>query len=106
MVSSVVLTCSLLLIALGMSAARVAHHQCPIGDFMCASDGDCIPENWRCDEEMDCEDGTDERNCETYVRPQENEDNPNGQVPVHHSNSHRGFHEHRRLHSDDALPRQ
>lgn len=81
-------------------------HQCPIGDFMCASDGDCIPENWRCDEEMDCEDGTDERNCETYVRPQENEDNPNGQVPVHHSNSHRGFHEHRRLHSDDALPRQ
>lgn len=41
-------------------------HQCPIGDFMCASDGDCIPENWRCDEEMDCEDGTDERNCECY----------------------------------------
>ncbi|MGH0120697.1 UNVERIFIED_CONTAM: hypothetical protein FKN15_035083 [Acipenser sinensis] len=41
----------------------------PLGDcnseeFYCHTDGTCVPERWHCDGDKDCEDGSDERNCE------------------------------------------
>lgn len=34
---------------------------CDDGHFQCLSDGECIPDVWLCDDEEDCEDGSDER---------------------------------------------
>ena len=35
---------------------------CQPGQFACSS-GECIPEIWRCDEDVDCVSGNDELNC-------------------------------------------
>ena len=29
----------------------------------CPSNGECIPSNWVCNDQTDCEDGWDEQNC-------------------------------------------
>lgn len=42
---------------------------CFAGDFQCTNQ-ECVPVDWRCDNDPDCEDGSDERNCENYVRTQ------------------------------------
>lgn len=34
---------------------------CDESHFQCLSDGECIPDVWLCDDEEDCEDGSDER---------------------------------------------
>lgn len=34
---------------------------CDDSHFQCLSDGECIPDVWVCDDEEDCEDGSDER---------------------------------------------
>lgn len=34
---------------------------CDESHFQCLSDGECIPDVWVCDDEEDCEDGSDER---------------------------------------------
>ncbi|CAL4061837.1 unnamed protein product [Meganyctiphanes norvegica] len=39
---------------------------CPSGEFMCKDDSHkCIRDSWRCDDEDDCSDGSDEKNCYT-----------------------------------------
>ncbi len=35
------------------------------GQFNCADDGSPIPASWVCDGDLDCEDGSDEANCQT-----------------------------------------
>ena len=39
-------------------------HACAINQFSCVSSGKCIPAAWRCDNDNDCKDGSDELNCE------------------------------------------
>lgn len=40
---------------------------CDDSHFQCLSDGECIPDVWVCDDEEDCEDGSDERqHCREY----------------------------------------
>ena len=36
--------------------------QCGSGEWTCRN-GDCIPENYRCDDQSDCYDGSDEVDC-------------------------------------------
>ncbi|KAK5970554.1 Low-density lipoprotein receptor domain class A, partial [Trichostrongylus colubriformis] len=38
-------------------------HTCPEGDFICRS-GDCVSSHFKCDGEIDCPGGEDERGCE------------------------------------------
>lgn len=41
---------------------------CDASHFQCLSDGECIPDVWVCDDEEDCEDGSDERqHCRKYI---------------------------------------
>lgn len=41
---------------------------CDDSHFQCLSDGECIPDVWVCDDEEDCEDGSDERqHCREYM---------------------------------------
>lgn len=41
---------------------------CDDSHFQCLSDGECIPDVWVCDDEEDCEDGSDERqHCREYI---------------------------------------
>lgn len=41
---------------------------CDSNHFQCLSDGECIPNLWVCDDEEDCEDGSDERqHCREYI---------------------------------------
>lgn len=38
--------------------------ECSVEEFHCLADETCIPERWRCDGDKDCEDGSDETNCQ------------------------------------------
>ncbi|GFT14282.1 hypothetical protein NPIL_390391 [Nephila pilipes] len=38
---------------------------CPKDEFQCHGDKRCIPQRWRCDKEADCEDASDESDCDT-----------------------------------------
>lgn len=38
----------------------LAHPSCEGSQFQCHSDGECIPQAWVCDDEEDCDDGSDE----------------------------------------------
>ncbi|XP_061569314.1 MAM and LDL-receptor class A domain-containing protein 1 isoform X2 [Cololabis saira] len=40
---------------------------CRVDQFQCAYTFQCIPESWRCDQEPDCADRTDEENCPTVI---------------------------------------
>lgn len=47
--------------------ALPAQPTCESAQFQCLSDGECIPQHWVCDDEEDCEDGSDERqHCREY----------------------------------------
>ncbi len=47
--------------------APPAQPTCESAQFQCLSDGECIPQHWVCDDEEDCEDGSDERqHCREY----------------------------------------
>ena len=39
---------------------------CRDGEFTCVSNGQCIPETFKCNRRDDCEDGSDEENCRKY----------------------------------------
>lgn len=41
-----------------------ASSQCSTSQFKCAKHEKCIPKTWRCDDENDCGDNSDEENCE------------------------------------------
>ncbi|CAP23033.2 Protein CBR-TRY-2 [Caenorhabditis briggsae] len=41
---------------------------CPIGSFSCDNGSKCISEKFQCDYEVDCNDGSDEQNCEDYLQ--------------------------------------
>ena len=36
---------------------------CPTDNFRCVSDSHCISEQWKCDGDRDCSDGSDEQDC-------------------------------------------
>ena len=38
--------------------------------FFCNSSFECIPQKYRCDEDRDCTDGTDEEDCQSYSESQ------------------------------------
>lgn len=42
------------------SFATLARATCGGSQFQCRSDGECIPQSWVCDDEEDCDDGSDE----------------------------------------------
>ncbi|KAK7480314.1 hypothetical protein BaRGS_00028482 [Batillaria attramentaria] len=90
--------------------------QCFDGDFECAN-RECVPEDWRCDNDPDCDDGSDEWNCQDYVRPNDDDEDEDeddffgdrrhhqrhNQGHGHHGNRHHGHahfrHMRRRHHS-------
>ncbi|XP_052104817.1 low-density lipoprotein receptor 2-like isoform X2 [Mytilus californianus] len=41
-----------------------AQKLCAKGDFMCADGERCCPNTWRCDDIIDCNDGSDEHHCQ------------------------------------------
>jgi len=47
--------------------------ECPFGMFDCADGYLCIPEKWRCDRTEDCDDKSDETNCEYPYCPAKNQ---------------------------------
>ena len=49
-----------------VSLAGIPDYDCSGDMFHCFRDGDCIPSNWTCDGEKDCEGGEDELNCSEY----------------------------------------
>lgn len=41
----------------------VVKHTCAVNQFTCESNGQCIPDSWKCDKQNDCPNGEDEVNC-------------------------------------------
>ena len=39
---------------------------CPDDEFLCSSENECIPFEWVCDDEDDCDNGEDENGCGLY----------------------------------------
>lgn len=48
----------------GRGATNGTAATCMEGDFRCSGDGKCISKTWRCDNDQDCADGSDETDCE------------------------------------------
>lgn len=40
--------------------------RCTNDHYRCDIDGTCIPSSWLCDDQNDCEDGSDEIGCSKY----------------------------------------
>ncbi|KAF7695720.1 hypothetical protein HF521_007443 [Silurus meridionalis] len=49
--------------AVGVESVQVQERTCLSSEFSC-SNGQCVDHSWRCDHTNDCEDGSDEENCE------------------------------------------
>ncbi|KAK7066080.1 Scavenger receptor Cys-rich, partial [Halocaridina rubra] len=49
------------------TTAAIAEHHCAADKFTCTN-GACILQEWQCDGQMDCEDGSDEEGCKDYSR--------------------------------------
>ncbi|KAL1426766.1 hypothetical protein MTO96_017995 [Rhipicephalus appendiculatus] len=64
--SLVVASFAIVLITVACCGVRTvdASSQCSTSQFKCARHEKCIPKTWRCDDENDCGDGSDEENCE------------------------------------------
>ncbi|VDL84647.1 unnamed protein product [Nippostrongylus brasiliensis] len=45
-----------------------APSQCDAGFFSCKSSSKCLPLDFRCDYELDCDDGSDEESCDDYLK--------------------------------------
>ena len=39
---------------------------CASDEFLCRKEKKCIPQQWRCDGDNDCDDSSDERNCRKW----------------------------------------
>ena len=55
---------SIILYYTGGTSAPTTPTPCASGGFRC-TDGSCIPSEWVCDDQDDCNDGLDEQNCGT-----------------------------------------
>ena len=50
---------------------------CNYGDFQCSASGRCIEASMRCDNRLDCDDGSDEAECDSEdIGDEESEDIP------------------------------
>ncbi|KAF6733413.1 Very low-density lipoprotein receptor [Oryzias melastigma] len=52
----------LLLLELRVAKGTHTESECETGQFQC-NNGRCIPSLWRCDDDDDCSDNSDEENC-------------------------------------------
>ncbi|MPD06664.1 Low-density lipoprotein receptor-related protein 1B [Portunus trituberculatus] len=43
--------------------------QCQADEFRCKSNGVCVPGTFQCDDEADCDDGSDEDDCSPTIPP-------------------------------------
>ncbi|KAI7807984.1 apolipoprotein E receptor 2 [Triplophysa rosa] len=59
-------------ILVGFLLANGTEPECESGQFQC-SNGRCIPTPWRCDDDDDCSDNSDEENCHRDAHPEESE---------------------------------
>ncbi|XP_063425937.1 sortilin-related receptor-like isoform X2 [Mytilus trossulus] len=58
---------------------------CAKGDFMCADGERCCPNTWRCDDIIDCNDGSDEHHCRVTTKaPVKRIQCARGMVPCDH----------------------